>query len=296
MVGTEGARPETTLRLVGWQTVNNNEHIRVVRDLTVDEAAAYEGAVDQLNDHDRARALIEIVRRNLAAFEDTVTSLARRIPEPGRHAELKREAGVEVNRHFLNFLASIRQFLDHTELRLKRRYEDVPEVYEAFRARTAKAYDGNFAYRFLYKLRNYGQHGGAPIGYVDFETKHYGQLKQHILHLLFDAPQLLADWKDWGAVKRELEQKGGRFPVGSLPREAVNELEEVWGTVLSTEHPHLDRHAQTTLRIVNDVPKPYKTPAVIRNWHRSGQTIIEIINPPVDTMRWLGHDVFRGIF
>lgn len=294
MIGTEGAKPEKVLRLAAMRPGG----IHVVRELSRAEAEAYLAAQEHLKNHHKAASLIEIVRRNFSAFRESTGELSRQVPQRGKHGELQREAEIEVNRHFLNFLAALRQFLDHTETRLKRQYEHAPEVVQAFKARASKSFDTVFAYRFLYKLRNYSQHCGPPVGFVDFESKAIGRtgLVEHRLHLLFDAAQLLSHAEDvWGSVKKDLVKLKGRFPVEPLPEQAMAELEAVWSVVREAERPHLVRSATIAVDTVQDVPPPYTTPAVLRFWHRKESTTIEILNPPVDTMQWLGHHVFRAV-
>ncbi len=294
MVGMEGAKPEKVLRLAAMRPGG----IQIVRELTAREAAAYRKAHDHLLNHDEAASLIEIVRRNLSAFENCVSDLSKRQPEPGGRGRLQREGRIDVNRHFLNFLASLRQLLDHTETRLKRDYAETPEVFEVFRKRTVAAFDGVFAYRFLYKLRNFSQHCGAPVGVVDFESKAIGStgMIMHTLHLLFDAEQLLRNGGDvWGPVRADLRKLGSRFPVDPLPRKVMTELEAIWETVRQAERPHLETSAKVVLETVKDAPNPYVTPAVIRLWHRKRSTTIEFINPPVETMAWLGDNTFKEL-
>jgi hypothetical protein len=292
MVGTEGAKPEKVLRLAAMRPGG----MQIVRELTAREATAYRKAHDHLLNHDEAASLIEIVRRNLAAFENCVRDLSMRQPEPGGRGRLQREGSIDVNRHFLNFLAAVRQLLDHTETRLKRDYAETPEVFEVFRKRTVAAFDSVFAYRFLYKLRNFSQHCGAPVGVVDFESKVIDStgMTMHTLHLLFDAEQLLRNGGDvWGPVRADLRKLGSRFPVDPLPREFMTELEAIWESVRQVERPHLEASAEVTLETVKEASNYCATPAVIRLWHRRRSTTIEIINPPVETMAWLGDNTFK---
>lgn len=292
MVGTLGAKPEKVLRLATFRSGG----IEMGRELTAREAVAYQKAHVHLLNHDEAASLIEIVRRNLVAFENCVSDLSKRQPAPGERGRLQREGRIEVNRHFLNFLAAVRQLLDHTETRLKRKYLDTPEVYEVFRKRTVAAFDGVFAYRFIYKLRNFSQHCGAPVGVIDFESKAVGDkgMIMHTLHLLFDAKQLLLDGGDvWGPVTADLRKLGTRFPVDPLPREVMKELEAIWEAVRDAERPHLEASAKIALSAVKDIINHNVAPAVVRLWHRKRSTSIELINPPVETMAWLGDSTFK---
>jgi len=76
-----------------------------------------------------------------------------------------------INRHIFNYLSSIRMFLDHNEYNLKKRYgSDSPRV-KRFKKTCSQIYDNSFSYRFLYKLRNYVQHCGMPLGNLKLAAK-----------------------------------------------------------------------------------------------------------------------------
>ncbi|UZD95722.1 hypothetical protein LOY64_01535 [Pseudomonas corrugata] len=292
----KGKIPEKALRLVA---VAQGLEIRTIRELTFDEESAYIKAQEHLLNHDEAGWLTEIVRRNLFAFEDCVKGYANLVPVAGQRGVLSRDAKLDVNRHFLNFLSAVRQFLDHTETRLKRLYANNPEIFKAFKKRTAKAFDSVFAYRLLYKLRNYSQHCGAPIGIVEYESKLKPGTREtvHTLHLFLDAQHLLRTGGDvWGPVRADLKKLGSNFPVDELPRLVVTEIEAIWAVVQQSEKPFLESCAQTVLETVRDVPPPYITPAVARFWHGKTETTIQLLNPPTGTMAWLGHNTFREIF
>ena len=87
---------------------------------------------------------------------------------------------VELNRAFVNFLLSMRLWLDHVETRLVRRYSKSSKQYQAFKATCAAAYDAHVSYRFLYELRNYAQHCGLPINSVNTGGKLISQDSDHV--------------------------------------------------------------------------------------------------------------------
>jgi hypothetical protein len=78
---------------------------------------------------------------------------------------------LNLNRYIMNLLTAVRTFLDHTERNLTHRHGKDSEQFQAFKKATAEAYDSSFAYRFLYKLRNYVQHRGMPIGKMSINTQ-----------------------------------------------------------------------------------------------------------------------------
>jgi hypothetical protein len=70
-----------------------------------------------------------------------------------------------------NFLSSASSFRERARTRLRTAYgSDSPEV-KQFKATESAAYDGWFAYRLLYNLRNYGQHHDMPLSFVPVSAR-----------------------------------------------------------------------------------------------------------------------------
>ena len=116
---------------------------------------------------------------------------------------------LNVNRLIINYLSSCRTFLDHTEFKLKRVYGEKSQRFIVFKTATALEYDNNFSYRFLYKLRNYTQHCGMPLGGIKFSSKEEPEFSGNItntLSIYFDRNRLL-EFDKWGSpVEEELRK------------------------------------------------------------------------------------------
>src|SRR5205823_3022484 len=110
-------------------------------ELTAEEYASYRLTASALADVRAQHSLFALARLNHSAFTPKAGAIV-----------------LGLNRHLLNFLASIRAFLDHSETALIRRYGKGSAEFDAFRLAKAREYDEHFAYRFLYALRNYAQH------------------------------------------------------------------------------------------------------------------------------------------
>lgn len=117
---------------------------------------------------------------------------------------------IDINRLILNLLSSIRTFLDHSETKIKREYGKASEEYELFKTETNTAYDNNFSYRFLYKLRNFAQHCGLPSGSAELNSS---ITKNDVLNLYFLRDELLSKYEGWGAVRNELMEQSQMFDV-----------------------------------------------------------------------------------
>ncbi len=72
---------------------------------------------------------------------------------------------LEINRHFLNYLASQNAYLDHSLKYLNNHFGDNSNQFLGFKTLTKNFFDNKFAYRLLYNLRNYSIHYG--YGYAN---------------------------------------------------------------------------------------------------------------------------------
>ena len=125
------------------------------RRMSPDEFRTYTDCTLFLGRHSTAQHLIEITRLNYQEYRKTIHRIAE---EYERDYTLNwqrlREMVVEINRQILNFLTSMRTFLDHTQTRLDRTYGPESEEFKQFKAVAGQAFDGHFSYRVVYKLRN----------------------------------------------------------------------------------------------------------------------------------------------
>src|SRR5690606_16172320 len=124
--------------------------------VAIDEAAA---AIDRTSDL-FTFGLVERNYRDLVSIHEFVTvtvGLGRRFGSPDRlsYAEAVMAATI-------NWLGSVRLFLDHAETDLKRRFGDPSSQVDRFEAATHSAFDTYAGYRFVVKFRNYVQHCGRP--------------------------------------------------------------------------------------------------------------------------------------
>jgi hypothetical protein len=195
-----------------------------------------------------------------------------------------------LNRHLLNFLGSMRFFLDHTQTRLTRHYGDKSVPLKTFKARTAQAYDTEFAYRFTYKLRNYAQHCAMPIGHLQLETKGgQGGQRGRSLILGFDISELLEQGDEvWGApLKAELKALPVLLDVAPLIDRVLVELTAVSDAVEQSERPLLSSVAEIIVSLGQPVVDAGGRPVV---GVAKGKKL-EIVRLPYEVLSWLGHAI-----
>ncbi len=124
----------------------------------------------------------------------------------------------EANRLLINYFTGFRTYLDHTERILKKNFgKDSTEVKE-FQKQTNFVYDKSFAYRLVYKLRNYTQHCGMPVGYINYNADKSDKPENMVgdFNLMLDRDHLLADYDSWSTLKEEIAKQKELFDLHSL--------------------------------------------------------------------------------
>ncbi len=150
---------------------------------------------------------------------------------------------LNLNRHIMNLLTAVRTFLDHTERNLKHRHGKDSEQFQAFKKATAEAYDGSFAYRFLYKLRNYVQHCGMPIGKMSINMQLGEETPPGVsqsLEVAFSRDSLLSNFDSWGSqIESELGSLPACFPIRPYITEMMTHVEKLQLSQILSRCPKL---------------------------------------------------------
>jgi hypothetical protein len=133
------------------------------------------------------------------------------------------------NRLLLNYLSSIRTFLDHSETFIKRKYGNKSKQFSDYKTIQSYFYDNSFAYRFFYKLRNYSQHIGIPIDIFYFTTKYNNENNsiKGTLKVAFDRDKLIHNYDSWGIVKKDLISQNQEFDLTPLIFEMTHNIREM---------------------------------------------------------------------
>ncbi|MDP1383370.1 hypothetical protein Q8G31_27015 [Priestia megaterium] len=136
-----------------------------------------------------------------------------------------------VNRMLINYLSSMKMFVDHTEIKFKKHYGAKSDIFKKWKTLTSREYDEHFAYRFLYKLRNYTQHIGFPIDSVSIS--HVDRDKRVIVPY-FVRDRLLESSFDWdGRLKKDLKEQSNDFRIFPLLNKNNGCLARIYQATLS---------------------------------------------------------------
>lgn len=228
-----------------------------LRTLSPDEYAEYRESRGFLQVVREGKALAHCTQINLrdlvAAYEtlDTLAEDDREARRSGHHVALN------VNRCLANYLSSFRLFLDYTQLRLTRTYGKDSEQLSAFKAICSKLYDEHFSYRFLYRLRNFSQHCGMPIGHVST----VGSIRDDPdgdpvfdVEVCFKVDELVSIGGDlWGPVRKDLETQPRLLDVGPIVAENASHVVSIYKGLLPVERTELVQAAVRVSKLLQEV-------------------------------------------
>jgi len=271
-----------------------NKEIIGVRAISSNEYADLNRSFDEINRYFRSSELLSYALFNHDDFFKSLNDWSvvfRDIQDVGRH-NLDR-AVFDLNSKILNFLASVRTFLDHNETNVKRYYGE--EEKECFKTICADHYDGGFAYRFLYKLRNYSQHCGMPIGNLSINSYKEGNdlsdTRVDII-LTFDRDELLSRFDGWKSLKEELSSMPKNFDVTPLVQEMVFRLGDIHLSLVEILFKDIKEEAESVLRLHSEITENNSKVIILDS------TGLEEVNPtlsykeiPVQQANWILQDL-----
>jgi hypothetical protein len=176
------------------------------------------------------------------------------------------EMVTQVNMRLLNFLSSMRTYLDHTETRLKRSFGDDAERVASFKRATAREFDSAFSYRFVSKLRNYTQHCGMPLGQILSKSELLDlrcSQATHEIDFYFERDSLLNQFA-WGQrLTPELRSLPATFPVTPHITAAIGCLTRIDLALLDDAEPEIRCALEQVNRLFSDVSGVEGTPCVL---------------------------------
>jgi hypothetical protein len=204
------------------------------------------------------RDMYRLVVRNYEHLDRLVDFYVQLFGKARSHGLRPRDAAHSVMESAINWLNATRLFLDHEETWLKRQFGEDSHEHAEFTKARSNAFDSSFAYRFLYKLRDYTTHCGLPIGRVRLwapSTEDRARGLSQRIHFELDRDALLNDFKKWGAkVKPDLEQMPETFELLPLVHDVMPHFNAIMETIIridiregvaaaATFAPYMDRIA-----------------------------------------------------
>jgi hypothetical protein len=272
-----------------------NKEINGVRNLTQEEYSKYEKAYSEIGRYMQSGELFTVTLLNHDDFFQALNGyldIFKEVQDVGKH-NLDRVI-LDLNRKILNYLCSMRTFLDHNETDINRSHGK--EELKYFKKICADHYDNSFAYRFLYKLRNYSQHCGMPIGNLVINAEKDDKSKSGkklTVSLVFDRDQLLSRYDEWkSSLKNEISEMPAYFAIAPLLEEMMFRLGDIHLSLVKKLFPDIKLEAKFMLKLANEVndtdAKVVVFEYVEETENRAQLTYIEI---PLKQANWVLEDL-----
>lgn len=138
------------------------------------------------------------------------------------------EAIIEIAGSVMDWLGAMRTALAHWERRFRRTHDEAP-----FLAACKREYDSVFAYRFLYRLRNYAQHLALPV--------HTLSVSDNGWVFCVDRDALLEQFDGWSTVKNELAAGPEQIELEPLIRTCMESLYRIAQVAAQHDTEELDQ-------------------------------------------------------
>ena len=202
------------------------------------------------------RTTFSVLLQNYRAFsaleQEALDLAASREAPPGFNPEELRTTLITA---VVNYLTSMRMFLDHSGTELNRRdTRDGGKRLDNWKVVCNAEYDDYFAYRFLYRYRNYIQHVGLPLssGSVSGSLGDDGQITGHLF--LGESPEhLVAEFDRWSTVGKELESLTTDIDLSEQIHVSVECLFRIAEALLREDMPELEASVNTLRSVIGDL-------------------------------------------
>jgi hypothetical protein len=173
------------------------------------------------------------------------------------------EISHDATTNIFGILAAMRRYLDHTQAYLSRSGQQ--DEVEAFKAACSKEYDAHFAYRLVYRLRNFEQHISSAVtihseaSLSDEDPK----VTRPLLSVRLDRDRLLHDFDGWSTVKSELETQVPTIDVEPILRQVEECLYRIAKQTIVAEVPRMVEAARMLDGLVREAQDKRGVPTVL---------------------------------
>jgi hypothetical protein len=213
------------------------DSVKQIKGMAELNANQYRTLLDHLNRFDRIelRQMYHATVNNFGKLHALSSFYAQLFRQSRDRKQIDiRKAGFEYTTCLLNWMNSVKIFVDHELARYARLYGKKSVELSTFKAATRQEFDENLGYRFMYKLRNYATHCGLPIGSVTLGSG--PDRSSQTISFSLNRDSLLNDFNQWGPiVKSDLEQMAEDFEIFPLVRECMDSIHSIMKTVLSID-------------------------------------------------------------
>ncbi len=214
-------------------------------ELTSEQLNDLNYSFDSLTEFSKNSWIFKIVELNYQTLMNTTDGIFSILSKsfPNTWYELE-QASIEFNRHFLNYLSSMNTFLDQQSKFLSNYFGKDSDELKKFRDRTTDFFDNHFAYRLLYKIRNYTVHCGFSILSINSsqEIVNNGSTKRITYVPYFLKEELLKNFDFGSVLKPELKNMDGNIKVYDLVNKSISLYQELNEIVIKLIQPDKEKH------------------------------------------------------
>ncbi len=133
-----------------------------------------------------------------------------------------------INKWLLNILSSFKAMIEHLETRIKRNFGKDSIECKKLKEILSREYDGQFAYAFSYKLRNYIQHCGMPkLSFNIVQDINDPSEMKLSLQIDLDRDDLLQSYDGWTNVKPRLMELDRKICLLTILDDLVDSLVKI---------------------------------------------------------------------
>lgn len=211
--------------------------ISLIDEISEEQHKELLNSLKEIQNLESNRRLFEIAFLNKNDFVDTLNRDASEMMQSSLtiagNSELYYKHHLNFNRLFLNYLSSIKTFIDHNETFIKHKFGSTSYEAMEFEKITNYYFDTFFCYRFFIQLRNYAQHCGMPLSQFNITTtRNDDGSYMSTLEIDFNPQELLANYSKWSRiVKEDLKTKTSNFKLAPLVEEMTQVLIGFWKAV-----------------------------------------------------------------
>ncbi|RRS00181.1 hypothetical protein [Glycomyces terrestris] len=178
------------------------------------------------------------------------------------------ESAFQYMNSLMNWLNSVRIFVDHELTYYSRRFGKESSQLLAFKKATATQFDNNIAYRFMYKFRNYTTHCGLPLGNVTLGRKYTSNnvegARESISFNLKKAT-LLEEFQEWGAVvKKDLISMEDEIEIFPLVRECMVSVHSLMRKVIEIDFLSAKSAAMELKQTLENLDPDHRANSLVR--------------------------------
>jgi len=168
-----------------YACLGSDKTIRLLRDVNAVEYDNFNNLANKFNNYILEADYYKIFNK---AYDELIIGFKKFSENKGTSDE------ADLNRYIMNYLFSIRTFLDHWETRIKRKYNNNQEYIDLLKSATSHEYNNHMTYRIVYRLRNYVQHCEMPIAKV---TRKLNENDEKELNVYLSRDRILSNFNEW---------------------------------------------------------------------------------------------------